>query len=267
MIKVVGVQFYKKDRPGGKVYYFGVTNGKIREGMNLIVNTDRGEEIVKAVTSTMHKPKKSLAFELKEVVRIANRKDLTNHDLNIKEHKQIFEEVKEYVEGTLKEMQVISVKYSLNRDQLLITFVSDGRVDFRELVKKLAARYRVRIELLQVGVRDEAKLIGGIGICGRVICCNSFASEFEAVSINMAKNQSLSLIPSKISGICGRLLCCLRYEDEEYKVMKKGLPKIGQKYETSEGEGKVVQQNVLLRTFKVYVKNVGLVDVDLNGSD
>ncbi len=267
MIKIVGVQFYKKDRASGKVYYFGVNNLSIKEGTDLIVNTERGEEIVKAVTDVISKPKKSFAFEVKDIIRIANHNDKKNHELNIKEHFLIYEEVKEYVESTLKEMQVISVKYSLNRDQLLITFVSDGRVDFRELVKKLAARYRVRIELLQVGVRDEAKLIGGIGICGRVICCNSFASDFEAVSINMAKNQSLSLVPSKISGICGRLLCCLRYEDDEYKIMKKGLPRIGQKYETSEGVGKVVQQNVLLRTFKVYVKNVGLVDVDLNGSD
>ncbi len=267
MINVVGVQFYKNNRLGGKVYFFGSGKLNIKEGTDVIVETERGEEIVCAVTNTLNKSKKSLAFEVKNIVRIANNKDKNNHRQNIKEHNLVFEEVKEYVESNLPEMQVISVKYSLNRDQLLITFVSDGRVDFRELVKKLAARYRVRIELLQVGVRDEAKLIGGIGICGRVICCNSFASEFEAVSINMAKNQSLSLVPSKISGVCGRLLCCLRYEDEEYKIMKKGLPRIGQKYETSEGIGKVVQQNVLLRTFKVYVKNVGIVDVDLNGSD
>lgn len=267
MVEVVGIQFYKNGKPGGKVYYFGCEGKKISEGTDVIVITDRGEEIVCAVTDTIKKDEKNLAFEVKQIERKATDKDLDNHRKNIKEQEEVFEEVKEYVEGVLKEMQVISVRYSLNRDQLLITFVSDGRVDFRDLVKKLAARYKTRIELRQVGVRDEAKLIGGIGICGRIICCNSFASEFEAVSINMAKNQSLSLIPSKISGVCGRLLCCLRYEDEEYKILKKGLPRIGQKYETSEGVGKVVQQNALLRTFKVYVKNVGIVDVDLNGSD
>ncbi len=267
MVKVVGIQFYKNEKPSGKVYFFGAKDLNIKAGFDLVVETDRGEEIVRAATDVEEKSKDKIAFEIKDVVRIATKKDLKNKQRNIEESYEIYAEVKEFVEQNLPEMQVISVDYTLNRDQLLIFFVSEGRVDFRVLVKQLASRYRTRIELRQVGVRDEAKVIGGIGMCGRIICCNSFASEFEAVSINMAKNQSLSLIPSKIGGLCGRLLCCLRYEDEEYTRLKKGMPKLGKKYKTEQGEGKVVSHNVLLRTFKVFVKDVGIVDIKLDGSN
>ncbi|MFV0424134.1 MAG: stage 0 sporulation family protein [Bacilli bacterium] len=266
MEKVVAIKFYKSGIPNGKVYYFKVNGLKIKNDLDVVVDTDRGEEIVRAVTDIVEVDEKKYNFELKNVERIATKKDLENKKRNEKERFTIFTESKEFIESRLPQMQIISAEYTLNRDLLLISFVSESRVDFRELVRELAAKYRTRIELRQVGVRDEAKIIGGIGMCGRIICCNSFATEFAAVSINMAKNQGLSLVPSKISGLCGRLLCCLRYEDEDYKEMKKGLPKVGSKYETSQGKGKVISLNVLLRTMKVYVEGKGIVEVELDGS-
>ncbi len=266
MVNVVAIKFYKSGIASGKVYYFKSKDLKIKDGMDVVVLTDRGEEIVKAVSSVEEIDEKKYNFELKSIERIATKKDLDNKRRNEEEKPIIYAEAKKFIEAKVKEMQIIGVEYTLNREQLLIYFVSENRVDFRELVKSLAAKYRTRIELRQVGVRDEAKIIGGLGMCGRVICCKSFATEFAAVSINMAKNQGLSLIPSKISGVCGRLLCCLRYEDEEYKRLKKDLPKVGSKYETSQGKGKIVSQNVLLKTIKVFVEGKGIVEVELDGS-
>lgn len=266
MVNVVAIKFYKNTVASGKVYYFKSNDLKIEDGMDVVVLTDRGEEIVKAVGDVTELDEKNYNFELKNVERIATEKDIENKKRNEEEKPQIFAEAKKFIESKIKEMQIIGVEYTLNREQLLIYFVSENRVDFRELVKELASKYRTRIELRQVGVRDEAKIIGGIGMCGRIICCKSFATEFAAVSINMAKNQGLSLVPSKISGVCGRLLCCLRYEDEEYKILKKDFPKVGSKIETGQGRGKVVSQNVLLRTVKVFVEGKGIVEVDLDGS-
>ncbi len=264
MPKVVGVKFYKQGVETGKIYYFSIneTEETLRVGFDLIVSTQKGEEVVKAVTEVKEISEDSVVTPLKPIVRIATAKDRKNHKNNIKDEPKVVETAKILAEDLNPEIQIIAAEYVLDRSQLLIYFVSEKRVDFRELVKELVSRYRTRIELRQVGVRDEAKVIGGIGMCGRVICCNTYLSSFETVSINMAKNQSLSLIPSKVSGICGRLLCCLRYEDEDYKILKKGLPKLGSKFETSDGVGKVVSHNVLLGSFKVYVKGKGLVDVD-----
>ncbi len=264
MPKVVGVKFFKKGLEYGKVYYFAVGDLTFKKGFELVVETNEGEELVKSVTEICDINKSKVIEPLKNIARLATPEDRRNHTLNVKEQSKVLANVKLIVEKTNPEMNVIDAEYSLNRKRLLISFVSDGRVDFRNLVKELAAKYRTRIELRQVGVRDEAKVIGGIGMCGRIICCNSYLTQFETVSINMAKNQSLSLVPSKISGICGRLLCCLRYEDEEYKRLKQGLPKLGQKYKTSEGEGKVISHNVLLKTFKVLVKGKGIVEIDGN---
>ncbi|MFV0498995.1 MAG: stage 0 sporulation family protein [Bacilli bacterium] len=267
MVSVVAIKFYKNDYPTGKVYYFKEDNLKLKKDLDVVIMTDRGEEIVRTVDDVTLIDEKKYNFELKSVLRIANKKDLQNKKRNEQEKKELYAEVKEFIESRIKEMQIINAEYTLNRDLLFISFVSENRVDFRELVKELASKYRTRIELRQVGVRDEAKIIGGIGVCGRIICCNNFATDFAAVSINMAKNQGLSLVPSKISGLCGRLLCCLRYEDDDYKEIKKKLPKIGSKYETSQGKGKIVSLNVLLKTMKVYVEGKGIIDVDLNGSD
>ncbi len=267
MVNVVAIKFYKNNNASGKVYYFKTDDLIIKAGMDVVVQTDRGEEIVHAVEDVKEMDEKKYNFELKAIERIATKKDLENKRRNEEEKPKIFAEAKSFIESRVPQMQIIGVEYTLNREQLLIFFVSENRVDFRELVREVAAKYRTRIELRQVGVRDEAKIIGGIGMCGRVICCKSFATEFAAVSINMAKNQGLSLVPSKISGLCGRLLCCLRYEDDEYKKLKKGFPKVGSKVETSYGLGKVVSQNVLLRTMKVYIEGKGIVEVEVDGSN
>lgn len=267
MEKVIAIKFYKGGTASGKVYYFKTKDLKVKEGMDVVVQTDRGEEIVKTVSSIEEIDEKKYNFELKSLLRIATDTDLSNKARNEKEKPQIYAEAKKFIESKIKEMQIIGVEYTLNREQLLIYFVSENRVDFRELVRDLASKYRTRIELRQVGVRDEAKIIGGIGMCGRILCCKSFATDFAAVSINMAKNQGLSLVPSKISGVCGRLLCCLRYEDDNYKEMKKGFPKVGSKYKTSQGTGKVVSHNVLLKTFKVFVEGKGIVEEEVDGSN
>lgn len=267
MVNVVAIKFYKNGKASGKVYHFKTDNLEIVKGNDVVVATDRGEEIVCVVDDVKQIDEKKYSHELKNVERIATKKDLDNRKRNEEENPKVFEEAKSFIESKLPEMQIIGVEYTLNREQLLIYFVSENRVDFRDLVKSLASKYRTRIELRQIGVRDEAKLIGGIGMCGRILCCKSFSTDFAAVSINMAKNQGLSLVPSKISGVCGRLLCCLRYEDDDYKELKKDFPKMGKKYETSQGVGKVIGQNILLGTIKVYVEGKGIVDVDLNGSD
>ncbi len=266
MVNVVAIKFYKNEVASGKVYYFKSNDLEIKEGMDIVVLTDRGEEVVCAVGDVETINEKKYNFELKSVERIATEEDLENKRKNEEEKPRIQKEVRKFVAEKVKEMHIIGVEYTLNREQLLIYFVSENRVDFRTLVKELASKYRTRIELRQVGVRDEAKIIGGIGMCGRVICCKSFATDFAAVSINMAKNQGLSLIPSKISGVCGRLLCCLRYEDDDYKLLKKDFPKVGKKFDTPQGRGKVVSQNVLLRTVKVFVEGKGIVEVELDGS-
>lgn len=267
MVDVIAIKFYKNGVPSGKPYYFKSNGIIVKDGYDVIITTDRGEELVYAVVGNREVEKEKIAFELKTITRVATKKDLKNNETNRKNSKKLVDEVKGFVAEHVPEMQVIFAEYTLNREQLLITYVSENRVDFRQLLKLLAGKYRTRIELRQVGVRDEAKVIGGIGMCGRVICCSSFATEFASVSINMAKNQSLALVPSKISGICGRLLCCLRYENEEYTVLKKDMPKLGSKYETDDGLGKVISQNVLLRTVRVLLPNKSVVDVDIDGSN
>ena len=164
-------------------------------------------------------------------------------------------------------MKIIDSSYTLNREQLLFHFLSDNRIDFRNLAKELASIYKTRIELRQVGVRDKAKNIGGMGMCGCTLCCSKFLNEFDSVSINMAKNQNLSLNPTKINGACGRLLCCLKYEDETYEELRKDLPKIGKIVETKQGKGKVVSLDVLKGTYNVEIENIGIVKVDINESN
>ena len=164
-------------------------------------------------------------------------------------------------------MKIIDANYTLNREQLLFHFLADNRIDFRVLAKDLASIYKTRIELRQVGVRDKAKNIGGLGLCGCSLCCSKFLNEFDSVSINMAKNQNISLNPSKINGACGRLLCCLKYEDETYEELRKELPKVGKIVETKQGQGKVISIDVLGKSYNVDVEKVGIVKVDLNESN
>ena len=201
------------------------------------------------------------------VVRVCSKKDKEIHEKNIAEAKKALKKCKELVEKYELNMMILDANYTFDRGQLLFTFLSDNRVDFRTLAKDLANIYKTRIELRQVGVRDKAKEVGGYGSSGRELCCSKFLCDFDSVSINMAKNQNIALNPTKINGVCGRLLCCLKYEDECYKELSKKLPKVGKKVETEAGEGKVISIDILKQTYRVDVKDKGIVEVDLNESN
>ena len=197
-------------------------------------------------------------------VRVATERDLEQNKRNMAESSDVLLYAQDKANSLGLEMRFISSFYTLDRKQLFISYVADNRVDFRELAKVLAQKYKTRIELRQIGVRDRAKKVGGLGPCGLFLCCNQFLTEFASVSINMAKNQFLALNPSKINGLCGRLLCCLNYEDEVYTELKKDLPNIGNLVETSEGLGKVVEVNVFNKTYKVEIKNKGVVELKVH---
>ena len=197
-------------------------------------------------------------------VRVATERDLEQNKRNLTESGDVLLYAQDKANNLGLEMRFISSFYTLDRKQLFISYVADSRVDFRELAKVLAQKYKTRIELRQIGVRDRAKKVGGLGPCGLFLCCNQFLTEFASVSINMAKNQFLALNPSKINGLCGRLLCCLNYEDDVYTELKKNLPNIGNLVETSEGLGKVIEVNVFNKTYKVEIKNKGVVELKVN---
>ena len=263
MIEVVGIIF----RPSKKVYYFSPNGMKIKKGINVIVKTERGLQLGTIEISNIEMEEKKIKSPLSEVIRIASKKDYANHLKNIKDSKNALKKCKELVEKYDLNMMILDANYTFDRSQLLFTFLADNRVDFRKLAKDLANIYKTRIELRQVGVRDKAKEIGGYGSCGRELCCSKFLCDFDSVSINMAKNQNIALNPTKINGVCGRLLCCLKYEDECYKECAKKLPKVGKKVETEFGEGKVISTDILKQTYRVDVKDHGIVEVDLNESN
>lgn len=256
--KIVGVRF----KPNGKIYYFNPKNIEIKKGMHVIVETSRGLEYGEATSDITEELEENLVLPLKSVKRIADSIDDKNNKRNKDDAVKAMAKCKEYIQKHKLSMQLIEVEYTYDRSQLIFYFVAEERVDFRELVKDLASEFKTRIELRQVGIRDEAKVIGGIGPCGRILCCTSFIGDFTSISINMAKNQNLSLNPSKISGSCGRLLCCLAYENAAYKYLRKGLPDLGKKYKTKHGEGKVVYLDIINRQFKVDVHGHGIVELD-----
>lgn len=241
MFEVIGISF----EGGNRIYFFLKNNLDIKKGDRLVVETDRGEQICTAVTDTVDLPSSKVVTPLKKIMRIATKEDKRKADDNRKTSKEALEKAKKIANSLKLDMKFIDCSFTLDRNQLVFNFIADDRVDFRELAKKLASLYKTRIELRQVGVRDKAKEIGGIGPCGRILCCSSFLSDFNSVSINMAKNQNLSLNPTKINGICGRLLCCLNYEDDIYSDLKKDFPKVGSKIKVDGIEGKVVALNVL----------------------
>src|SRR5690606_33523802 len=217
----------------------------------VIVETARGIEYGKAVTDNKQVNENDVVLPLKKVVRIADQKD----QLNVEENKQAATEAYEIccekiIEHQL-DMKLVDVEYTFDRNKIIFYFTAEGRIDFRDLVKDLAAVFRTRIELRQIGVRDEAKMLGGIGPCGRMLCCSTFLGDFEPVSIKMAKDQNLSLNPTKISGLCGRLMCCLKYENDEYEAAKAELPDVGDRIKTPNGPGKVVGLNILERIIQV----------------
>ncbi|SFA55317.1 Cell fate regulator YaaT, PSP1 superfamily (controls sporulation, competence, biofilm development) [Anoxybacillus pushchinoensis] len=247
MYEVVGVRFKK----AGKIYYFDPGDLPISNGDYVIVETVGGIEFGKVVVAKKQVDEKDIVLPLKKVIRMADQKD----KLVVEENKQAAEEAYDIclkkVEEHGLEMKLVDVEYTFDRNKIIFYFTADGRVDFRELVKDLAAIFRTRIELRQIGVRDEAKMLGGIGPCGRMLCCSTFLGDFDPVSIKMAKDQNLSLNPTKISGLCGRLMCCLKYENDEYETAKEQLPDLGEMIETPLGLGKVVGLNILERVLQV----------------
>lgn len=247
MYEVVGVRFKK----AGKIYYFDPGEFTIDENEFVIVETVRGIEFGKVVINYKKIDENDIVLPLKKVIRIANDHDKLTVDENKKAATQAYEVCVEKIEEHNLDMKLVDVEYTFDRNKVIFYFTADGRVDFRDLVKDLAAIFRTRIELRQIGVRDEAKMLGGIGPCGRMLCCSTYLGDFEPVSIKMAKDQNLSLNPAKISGLCGRLMCCLKYENDEYEEAKKELPDVGEVISTPEGKGRVVGLNILERLIQV----------------
>ena len=250
MYDVVGVRFKK----AGKIYYFDPGELSIEKDDFVIVETVRGVEYGKAVIARKQVEEHDVVLPLKKVVRIADPKDKMIVDENKQAAKEAYEVCNEKVNEHQLDMKLVDVEYTFDRNKVIFYFTADGRVDFRELVKDLAAIFRTRIELRQIGVRDEAKMLGGIGPCGRMLCCSTFLGDFDPVSIKMAKDQNLSLNPTKISGLCGRLMCCLKYENDEYETAKALLPDLGEIIETPQGKGKVVGLNILERVLQIELK-------------
>ena len=241
MVKVIGIRF----RTGGKMYYFDPLGADVKSGDNVIVETARGLEYGTAVCDIKEVDESEIVQPLKPIVRIADENDRKAHEATMKKHAEALRICEEKIAKRGLEMKLIDVEYTFDNSKVIFYFTADGRVDFRELVKDLAAAFRMRIELRQIGVRDETKMMGGIGPCGRDLCCHSWLDDFETVSIKMAKVQNLSLNPSKISGICGRLMCCLQYENDTYIALKKGMPDVGEYVTTPEGRAVVDDVNIL----------------------
>ncbi len=250
MIKVIGVRF----RTAGKIYYFDPLNLNIQKGDNVIVETARGVEYGKVVQGIREVEEDSIIQPLKPVIRIATPEDDITEAANKQKEKDAFRICLEKIEKHQLEMKLVDAEYTFDNNKVLFYFTADGRIDFRELVKDLASVFKTRIELRQIGVRDETKILGGIGCCGRILCCHTHLPEFVPVSIKMAKEQNLSLNPSKISGCCGRLMCCLKHEEETYEYLNSRLPELGDTVTTPEGiKGEVHSVNVLRQLVKVLV--------------
>ncbi len=250
MVKIIGVRF----RNVGKIYYFNPRDLKVKVGDCVIVETARGVEYGKVVLGPKDMDEEKVVQPLKEVIRIATQKDKAKEEANRKKEKEAFQICLKKIRAHELQMKLIDVEYTFDNNKVLFYFTADGRIDFRELVKDLAAVFKTRIELRQIGVRDETKILGGIGICGRPLCCHTYLSEFAPVSIKMAKEQNLSLNPTKISGVCGRLMCCLKNEQETYEYLNKKLPNNGDTVTTPEGyKGEVSSVSVLRQLVKVIV--------------
>ena len=250
MTKVIGVRF----RDAGKVYYFAPGRLEIKSGDHVIVETARGVEYGYVVLGSRDVQDNKVVPPLRTVIRMATREDEKREQANREKEREAFKICLEKIRKHKLEMKLIDVEYTFDNNKILFYFTADGRVDFRELVKDLASVFRTRIELRQVGVRDETKIMGGIGICGRALCCHSYLSEFIPVSIRMAKEQNLSLNPTKISGVCGLLMCCLKNEEETYEYLNSKLPGIGDYVTTDDGlKGEVQSVNVLRQLVKIIV--------------
>ena len=250
MTRVIGVRF----RTAGKIYFFAPGALHIKKGQNVIVETARGVEYGHVVMGEKDVEDEKVVQPLKSVIRIATKEDDAIEEKNRKKEKEAFKICQKKIEKHNLEMKLIDAEYTFDNNKVLFYFTADGRIDFRELVKDLASVFKTRIELRQIGVRDETKILGGVGICGRALCCHTYLSEFIPVSIKMAKEQNLSLNPSKISGTCGRLMCCLKNEEENYKYLNSKLPGVGDHVTTDDGlRGEVSSVNVLHQRVKVIV--------------
>ena len=251
MVKVVGIRFKKTC----KVYYFSPGENEVKKGDNVIVETIRGVEFGECVLGPKEISEDEIVSPLKDVIRVATPEDELKYKENKEKEKEAFDICLKKINDNKLVMKLIDVEYTFDNNKIIFYFTADGRVDFRELVKDLAAVFRTRIELRQIGVRDEAKMIGGIGPCGRTMCCSSFLGDFAPVSIKMAKEQNLSLNPTKISGICGRLMCCLNYEQKNYEEIRRKLPKVSSIVDTPYGKGEVTLNSAVKEMVKVKIKS------------
>lgn len=249
MVKVIGVKF----KTGGRVYFFDPLDLDIHTGDGVIVETARGEEFGDVASGPMEVEEEKVVAPLKPVMRVATEEDWNQRRLYASKESEAFSVCLEKIQAHKLDMKLVDVEYTYNGSKVVFYFTADERVDFRELVKDLAYVFKTRIELRQIGVRDEAKMLGGLGPCGRPVCCKTFLDDFRPVSIKMAKEQNLSLSPTKISGLCGRLMCCLQYEEEAYESMRKVMPKVGKEIETPDGVGVVTENNVLTERTKVRI--------------
>ena len=240
----------------GKIYYFNGLDFEFKKNDIVIVETENGNQMGKVISKVDQDSISILVSEMKKVLREATEEDKKTYEKNVKDAQKCLIKAREIAKELDIPMNLLNASYTLDRKQLLFTFIADERVDFRELAKKLAGLYKTRIELRQIGARDKARNVCGIGQCGRKICCSAFLSHIDSITMNMAKNQNIALNPSKINGLCGRLLCCLTYEDEEYVRCQKGLPSVGQTVKTDIGSGKVVSVDILNRKYKVDVDGV-----------
>lgn len=247
MVEIIGIRFNE----AGKIYYFSPNGEKVKLGEKVIVETARGIEIGRVSIENKKIDESEIVAPLKNIIRIATQEDLEKSEENRKLEKEAYDIAVVKIREHKLSMKLVNVEYTFDRSKILFYFTADGRVDFRELVKSLAGIFRTRIELRQIGVRDEAKNMGSIGICGRKLCCSSFLDEFQPVSIKMAKEQGLSLNPTKISGVCGRLMCCLQYEQEGYEEMLKIVPPKGSLVQSEDGRGVVIECFTLKAMVKV----------------
>lgn len=257
-MKIVGVKF----GDNGKICYFNSNNFDLKLNLTVIVDTDKGLKFGKIVDLVENNKNNDV---YPKVIRIASKKDFQQNLKNIQDEKKALEKCKELVVKNKLNMTIIDASYNFDKTQLVYRFLADERIDFRKLAKDLGAILKTRIELRQIGVRDKAKDIGGIGPCGRLLCCSSFLTDFDTISINMAKNQGLALNPTKINGVCGRLLCCLNYENEQYIEAKKNIPDVGKKIKMGSSEGKVISSDPLAGKYKVLLDN-DIVEVNINDS-
>lgn len=257
-MKVVGIRLNDET----KIYFFDANGLDLNVSQTVIVETEKGLQYGEVVNFVLEENVSS-KVDYKKVIRKTTKADYKKHLSNLHDAKFALTKCRELADKYDLNMKIIDANYTFDREQLIFRFLADDRVDFRQLAKDLGSFFKTRIELRQVGIRDKAKEIGGIGPCGRLLCCNTFLTEFDSVSINMAKNQNLSLNPTKINGVCGRLLCCLKYENDNYKIYKKGLPEVGSKIKNEHGEGKVISVDIFNRNYKILLNTGDIVFVDV----